>query len=497
MSTLSTFYALQKVQQEQVVWKLLRSKNALAIIALLDTHLGGKDRRLPVQELINLIDTDLDELRFKTKLDMPRTAHYYCEQWRGDGFLIRRPVAQTRQETYELSSGAIAAISFAKKLIQPHRAATQSRLNTIIMQINNLALAADKDEANRRALLLEERARVDEQLKKLEAGTYEVLDDMQALEQIHDILGLAREIPNDFVSVRDDFEHINKSLHAKIINDEDGNRDVLEDIFAGVDQISQSASGRSFRGFYSLLRDTDLSETLQDNIDSILDSQWAEALNPGERKFMRELLSNFLDQSQEVNASMTSFARGLRRFVQSQDYQHDRVLKQQLDQALSKAHTVIEACPPNKKLEFSLDLTSVKIAPVSRMVLKNPMESRAEEVTSLETAEAQVLSLSELHELARETEIDFHELVDNVNNCLRLTTEPTKTKDSLKTVSIADVLEQYPATQGVASIVGLLFLSLDQGRVSDGSQCVRWQTKLGQWRSAVIGKYEFFREVKV
>ena len=500
LSLLATAIRLQQMQSDQVVWKLLRAKNAPAVIAILDTHLGGSDRRLPVPELINLVEADLEELRFRADMEFSRSAQAYCEQWRADGYLVRRPVAQARQETYELSAGAVSAISIAKRLIEPHRIATQSRLNTIINQINSLALAIDLNEESRRAFLIEERSRIDEQLKQLDEGTFEVLDGEKAVEQAYDILSLAREVPDDFVKVRDDFELINKSLHAKIVNFEDGHREVLEDIFSGVDQIGQSPSGRSFKGFYALLRDISLTESLQDNIDAILDSGFAEALSTDDRHFLRDLLNTFVEQGQEVNATMTAFARGLRRFVQNQDYQHDRRLKQELDQALGKSHALMDALPVNIRVGAALDLTSLGSAPISRMTLKNPAESLAAPAAGIEVIEAQTVTLEQLRQIARETEIDFQELLQNVGRCLAQARAGAGAnagagQERLASVSVGAVLEQFPATQGLASVVGLVVLALEQGRAGDGFETVHWQARTGGWHHANIERWEFFRDV--
>jgi hypothetical protein len=108
--------------------------------------------------------------------------------------------------------------------------ATQSRLNTIIEQIASLALATSNNEEQRRLALLEERRKIDEQLAELDAGKLEILDTSQAFERLSDILDLSQGIPDDFVRVRDDFETINKELHARIINYEGGHQDLLENI---------------------------------------------------------------------------------------------------------------------------------------------------------------------------------------------------------------------------------------------------------------------------
>lgn len=492
MSVLSATFDYLRLQDNEVAWKLLRAKNAPVVLAILDAHLGGSDRKLTVPELESLVAVDLDELRLRTDLLLVRSAKEYCDGWREDGYLIRRPMVQTRQETYELSSGALAAITFARQLVQPRRTATQSRLANIVSHINDLADAIDEDEENRKNALLEERERIDAQLKELEAGRLNIIDSEQALEQLQEIISLALEIPHDFVRVRDDFEHINNTLYSTIINYSEGHREVLEDIFDGVDQISQSPSGRSFKGFYSLLRDSELTELVQDDIDEILEKDFSKELSVSDRQFLRNLLREFREQSQEVNTALTSFAQGLRRFVQNQDYLQDRVLKQLIDTTLGKASTLKEAIPVNQKLSITLDLTTVKLQSVARYTLANPFETRAEEVASIEYEEFESLTLEELRELTRQTEIDFTELAANVNESLR---KARQIDD--ESLSIGQILAAHPATQGVASVVGLVFLAMEQGRQTEETEEVSWFTKQEEQRFARIKRLEFYREVHV
>jgi len=495
MSTIANAIALRNLQDDHVAWKLLRAKNAPAIIAILDAHLGGDTRRRTVAEFTSLVEGDLEDLRIRANFELERSAQAYCDQWRADGYLVRRPLLQSRQETYELSTGSFTAIRFARQMIQPHQAVTQSRLNTIVSQIQSLALATNADEDTRRAALLEERARIDEELTALDAGEIQTLEPAQALEQTREIASLARELPGDFARVRDDFELINKRIYATIVNYDEGYRDVLKDIFDGVDQISQSASGQSFKGFYSLLRDADLSETVQDDIDAILDTPFADELSGEERAFLRSLMRMLLDRSQEANSVMTSFARGLRRFVQNQDYQRERILKQKIDHALGEAQKVLERYPHNPRVGTPLDLTSVSIAPVSRWKLKNPAAAQALPIEEAEENPSVSLSIEELRALARETEIDFPELVENINDTLA---EVFARKDTSATIS--DVLQAHPATQGIASVIGLMVLALDQGRCAESGEPdehVEWVSDEGVRREATIQRFEFFREVSL
>ena len=101
-----------------------------------------------------------------------------------------------------------------------------------------------------------------------------------------------------------------------------------------------------------------------------------------------------------------------------------------------------------------------------------------------------VADLEALRALARATEIDLAELTANVNALL---TERER-------CTIGDVLERYPASQGVASVVGLLGLAAHQGSVPHldtprASERVRWMGTDAVERSAEIPIHEFIGRV--
>ena len=481
----------RKLQHDSVTWKLLKAQNAPFIIAILDSHFGEGISRLTVPELTELVATDLEELRERViGLDMERSAKEYCEQWRRDGYLVRRPSTEGRIETYELSSGALAAIGLIKSLARPHRTVTKSRLGTILDRINALSIATDTDLLRRKAALNQELERIKTQLARLEEGEIAVLDEQQAIEQARDIVSLAREIPRDFVSVSDEFERISHAIYMQLVNCDEGYQDTLEDIFAGVDQIEQSAPGRSFRGFYDLLRDAEASESLQDEIDTILDAEFSQKLDFEERRFLRRLLRIFLEQGREVNETKTGLARGLRRLVQSQSFQQERVLKRVIDQALAQAGKLVANYRPSTQIGVTLDLTTTYIAPISRLELRNPQDSIAEVIEQTEVAEVRPMSIEDLRAWVRAVEIDFDELTNNINAC--------RAEAQGAAVSIGDVLERFPATQGAASVIGLMMLALEQmhPRQDQQRETVRWTSAAGVEKKACITRFLFEEDVQ-
>lgn len=494
MSVTSDALLFQQLVDEHAAWRLLRAANAPVILAILDNHLGGQTRRLPTFELANLVEADLEELRLRTSLDLPRSAQDYCDQWRTAGFLVRRPSDQPRIETYELSAAAVTAIQFARGIAEPQRTATQSRLSTIIEAIQRLARDTDEDITKRKAALMSERDAIDEALKRLDEGIIETLENDRAVEQARDIMSIARQIPADFLTVTAEFEVINEQLHASILNSDDESAQILEDIFAGVDHIEQSSSGRSFGGFFSLLRDPALTESVQAALDDILSRPFAHDLTADERHRLRNLLRSSLNQSFEVHGVMTQFAQGLRRFVQEQSYQEQRQMKRLIDQTLALAHNLASEIPLNHEMLTRLSLTHIKMQPITRWQPHNPGLYRSDDAAIEPESASPKLSIEDLRKIVRESEIDYRELLNNVNAALSM---KETVADEMPTVSLAEVLNQFPATQGVASVVGLVDIATRQGRQSEtrAFETVHWERRDGARRKATIPAFEFYREV--
>src|SRR5215203_1247554 len=234
MSTLHTALAADRLTVDGPAWVLLRARNAAAAVALLGEHLGGEERRIAAPELFERLEQDLVTLR-EHDFDMPRPARAYCADWVADGILVRRSIEGSRDETYELSQGALVAIRFVFQLIEPRASVTQSRLATILERVHALTIASDPDAVSRLAALRAQRDEVDAQIAAVEAGNYEVLERERALEQARDILALADELPADFARVRGDLERINRDLRARLVEDVSSRGKVLDDVFRGVD----------------------------------------------------------------------------------------------------------------------------------------------------------------------------------------------------------------------------------------------------------------------
>lgn len=314
MSLVRRAFAHQRIADTHAAWAILRAQNAHIVLAILEQRSAGEQRQVPAPELFEQVTEDLEELRSEG-FELPRAAQEYVSDWRRAGILIRRPSTDTREETFELSPGALAAMQFVDELHTPRRTVTESRLATIQNLMSQLVIDTDPDIASRLEALETEKARIEDQIHRLSQGEIDVLDGEKAAERVDEILNLVTEVPSDFARVRQEVEGLNHELREKLIDSDDSRSEVLEDVFRGVDILADSDAGRSFYGFYALLLDPERGLEFEDAIQTITDRDVAETLPKPQLQALRRMLPILQDRSTEVHQILPSFSRSLRRFV--------------------------------------------------------------------------------------------------------------------------------------------------------------------------------------
>lgn len=480
VSVLASALTIRRLVDEHAALRMLRADTLAIMAATLGEHLGSPGARLPSVELHELIDGDLEQLRDHFPLTA-KNAKAYCDDWRAAGILIRRPAGTSRGETYELSAAGFDALRVIDQLDVPRSTVTESRLVGLATTLRQLAIDTDPDATRRLEALEAERARLDAEIERIQGGgELATLDARRARERVAEILMLAQDLPADFARVRAQFEQINQDLRTSILNTDDTQSTVLDDVFRGVDLIEQSDEGRTFSAFSALLRDPERYAAFDADIAAILDRDFAQELGSATRRALRSLVREMKTGSRDVHGILTEFARGLRRYVHSQEFQRDRVLRTLLQESLAAALPARRGVKPYADVGLELEISAMRLFSAGEIVPHDPAEFDSGE--PLEDAETGSIDFADLARIARESEIDFPELVRNVN----------ATIEEAGTASVAEVLERHPATQGLASVIGLLSLATAQGRVDEQRrEDVTWQGPGEVARCAQVPRHEF------
>jgi hypothetical protein len=324
--------ATYRRMRDQSLWRLLASVNGPIVIGLLQTHLYENERSLPSSILHERVTRDLEEIRSQG-IDFPQTAQAYIAGWLAEGFLERRFPAGAAEEEYELSTATVEAIRFLSSMEQPHSAATESRLALVIQALVKLAEDTDTDKSRRIERLEAEQARIEKEIEAIQQGRMRILPHPSALEQAREIISLTDELTGDFRRVRDQFDQLNRELRERLMDNEGSRGEVLGSVFTDMDQISESDAGKTFSAFWRLLTDPEQSAALEQALDNVMSREFVNELELKDRRFLRRMTGNLLEQGGIVHKVLQDFARSLKHFVQSREYLEQRRLNQILKDA--------------------------------------------------------------------------------------------------------------------------------------------------------------------
>ena len=463
-------------------WRLLSANLAAEILALLQHLLYDGDRVLPGSVLTERLTTELQMLRAQGR-EMSGTAAYYIRDWLNEQWLERRLPEGAGEEEYELSTTALQAIRIVGGLQTMRPVATESRLALVMSGLETLARDTDDDDFSRLERLYEERKRIDEQIDAVARGEAPVLDQERAAERVREVIGLARELSEDFRRVRQQFTDLNRGFRERIIQDDGSRGQVLSELFAGVDVIAESAAGRTFVAFWNLLTDPEQSSYLEASIDSVARREFMRLLPKEDRMFLASLTRTLLDRAGSVNNVQTGFARSLRSYVQSREYQEQRRLTRLLHTAKSDALAVRGLLRPEKPTGVSLQLSSATHRSIGQWKLHDPPLTLR--TSDLVAADEATISLEDVQSAVEQAEIDFRGLYANIREVLMQRSQ----------ITIGGLMDVYSPAQGLGTVVGYLSIGIKHGAVSrEHSERVQWTTAAGMPRAANIPLVYFLAE---
>jgi Protein of unknown function (DUF3375) len=473
--------ARYKALRGQPTWRLLAADNSPFILGFFQVHFTDQVRRHPASVLVDRLQRDLVDAR-NEGFDLPQAAQHYLQAWVREGWLERHFPEGAREEEFELSAAAAAAMQMLSPLVEPRRTTTESRLAVVIQQLTLLASETNPDAASRIAALRLEQERIAKEISRLQAGEVVTMPTQKALERAREIIHLASDLTADFRQVRDEFEQLNQSLRKKFV-DSDGSRgSTLGEMFDGVEDIRDSDAGKTFSAFWSLLTHPEQNATLEQAIDDILARDFVDTLQSEEKRFLRLMTRNLLAQGTDVHDVLQNFARNLKTFVQSREYLEQRQLNRVLKETQRYAVELKEHVKPPQALPFNLTLSTSNLSSLGQWGLYDP--TKRAPAGGMTHAESAPVDLDSLQRLVALSEIDFRTLKSHLRELLANT----------PVVTIGQALEVFPAEQGLASVIGYLHLGSRHGAAQALTESVHWQELDGSARRAKIPLIYFTAE---
>lgn len=477
--------AARKEAYEQLrrmsTWRLLSATKAPAVLAILQAVFPAGERRLARSELVARVETHRDLLAEEGQV---RTAAEYVDGWVREGYLTRRDDQQRLETTFEPSPATIDAIQFIASLEEHRPTTTESRLTLVLQQFDRLAQETETDRDVRLADLQQRRARIEQEIRDLSEGELMLPSTEASLDRLRDILQIAAELSGDFLQYREDLRAVDLRLREQILSPEGSRGEVLEQLLAGDDLLGQSPVGRTFTAFFRMLNDPHQTRTAQDLVDRLLDRDFARSLTRTERERLANVFSDLYEPAQEVLDVKTELYRSLARFVRSQDFRQHRVMLDLLQEAQGLALAQKDDVPTRAPFPLEPLLSRAQLRSVAQHQLKDPTDPG--EPAEAEVHDATALSVEVLEDLVRTNDIDIVGLAGDVNDV----------RGRVGQASIGDVLRERPAQQGLASVIGLMFLATQHARPREGStELVGWRELDGNEYRAKVPAFYFLDDL--
>ncbi|WP_231928168.1 DUF3375 domain-containing protein [Devriesea agamarum] len=479
--------AQRKARYEQLrrlsTWRLLAGTKAPAVLAILQAIFPAGHRRLPRSDMHARVEAHLELLRDEGR-EQTKSAAEYCEDWVREGYVTRRDDPNRVETMFEPSAATIDALQFISSLEDHQPTTTTSRLQLVVQQFDRIAQDTETDRDRRLRDLQEQREQIERQIRELSEGELLLPSPESSVDRLRDVLQIATELSGDFLQYREDLRKVDLGLREQILSPDAARGEVLESLLAGDDLLGQSQVGRTFTAFFRMLNDPIRSQEAQAVVDRLLERDFAKMLTRSERERLANVFSDLHEPAQEVLDVKTELYRSLARFVRSQDFRQHRVMLDALVEAQSVALAARDEVSSRAPFPMELDLARVLVSSVSQHQLRDPSDPGSP--AAAEVYDAKALSVEVLGDLVRTNDIDIDGLTKDVNDVIARTGQ----------AGIGDVLREHPAPQGLASVIGLMFLATQHAEQRDGDQeTIRWTEPDGRPYVARIPAFFFLTPV--
>lgn len=475
------FDEVEWLRRNNAAWRLLRADNAALVLSFLGRVFVEENvRSISGVELTARLEDELFALNERLGADaFPRAAKAYLDDWaKPDVGWLRKYYPQGSDDVHFDATAAVErALGWVQSLQARSFVGTESRLNTVLELLRQMAYGAETDPDARLIELRARRDAIDAEIAKVRAGQVETLDSTAQQDRYQQFVATARGLLADFREVEANFRALDRALREKIATWSGSKGELLDEVVGNRHAIADSDQGRSFHAFYDFLLSPQRQQEFSDLLARV---QSLDVIGEADPR-MRRIHYDWLDAAERTQATVRLLSEQLRRFLDDQVWLENRRVMDILRDI--ERHALSLRDHPTGDLTFELDAATPQVVlpmerPLYRPRIKQPLDSAVD---------------------AGETNVDVSRLFEQVYvDSTRLTEAVRVALGRTSQVSLSDVLTACPLEQGLAELVTYLSLRDPEFEVvvdEDGREQVRWYDPDGRMRTASLPAVSFVRTV--
>jgi hypothetical protein len=464
-------------------WRLLRADNSPLVLSFLyRVFVEGNAGSIAATELASRLDDELYALNERIADEgpprFPKPARAYLDDWASpEAGWLRKFYPRDSDEPYFDATPAVEkALQWVQALGERFFVGTESRLNTVFLLLRQIVHGTDADPDSRVAQLMAQRRAIDDEIARVQAGDFELLDASAVRDRYQQLSVTARELLADFREVEENFRRLDRQLREKIAGWQGGKGELLDDVLGSRESISGSDEGRSFQAFYDFL----LSQSRQDELTGLLDAvHQLEAITHADPR-LGHIHYDWLDAAGRTQGTVRLLSEQLRRFLDDQVWFENRRVMDVLRSIEGHALALRE----ERSVPVTTEIDSA--SPVIRLPMERPLYSPVRKARIDSDAVADADEETDPTVLFDQVYVDREVLREGVRRALRHVAQ----------VGLADLIADRPLERGLAELVTYISLQDDVFRVvfdEAHREQVSWQDPDGQLRQATLPRVTFAR----
>jgi len=431
-------------RRQNPAWQLLAARRAPLVLGCLKPLFEKTQDGIVLEDALQLLSEMLsqhansDEFGIDTE-DYPKIARKELRDWIKRGLIVER-------EGRLLATDALQrTLQFVDGLNDRIMTSTASRLATVQREIENLEARLNPDRQSRAGYLKQKIKALEEELRQVEAGHFDVLEGNQAIEGIREVFNLALSLRADFRQVEDSYREADRDLRHSIISDHHHRGEIVDKLLDGHDDLLETVEGQVFHGFYDQLNQSVELENMKQRLRTILNNPASEkALKRRQQNDLRWLVTRLVSESRGVIRARARSERDVKGFLKTG--------------LATENHRVGELL--NQILEVALDVdwTSAKVRrsdsplpPVSVAVPNLPLVERLR-FKSVDQEDPQSLELQEQAMNLDDVEEEFWYAFDGLDRDALIRETLEFLAATGREVSLAELAKALPPTHDLETL---------------------------------------------
>ncbi len=473
---------LELLRQNHPAWRLLRAQHAPLVAGFLHrVFIVPNVRNLSQADLVEALEDELFVLRGQLGAEaFPGTAQSYLNDWAENekGWLRKFYPTGTDEPHFDLTPATEKALAWLEGLAERSFVGTESRLLTLFELLRQMSEGSQTDPQVRIAELQKRRSDIDAEIARVAAGDIPLLDDTGLKDRFQQFLQLARELLTDFREVEHNFRTLDRRVRERIALWEGAKGALLEEIMGERDAIADSDQGKSFRAFWDFLMSQSRQEELSRLLEQVLSLPPVLAMRPETR--LQRVHYDWLEAGEHTQRTVAKLSQQLRRFLDDQAWLENRRIMDVLHSIENHALALREEVPKGDLMPLAETSATVEL-PLERPLYRPPLKPLIAEVV-LDEGDADVDTAA----LYAQVVVDRAELNRNIRQELQ----------SLRQISLAEVVTRHPLRHGLAELVAYLQLAGEWPKTAVDDtveEQVSWQMETGVLRQATLPRIILLR----